>query len=220
MKPIRPIRIVIADDHNLVRAGLVALLNSIDGVTVVAQAGDGREALETIERERPDIALLDIAMPLLNGMEVAARVAKEIPGVRVLMLSTYVNEEYVLRALRAGAAGYLVKGADTPELEIALRALMRGESYLSPAVSKPLISDYAKRIGGEAGKLELLTPRQREILQLIAEGHSTRDIAQQLKISVKTVETHRAVVMERLDIHDVPNLVRFAIRTGLVSPEG
>ncbi len=216
----KPIRIVIADDHNLVRAGLVALLNSIDGVTVVAQAGDGREALETIERVRPDIALLDIAMPRLNGMEVAARVAKDIPGVRVLMLSTYVNEEYVLRALRAGAAGYLIKGADTPELEIALRALMRGESYLSPAVSKHLISDYAKRIGGEAGKLELLTARQREILQLIAEGHSTRDIALQLKISVKTVETHRAVVMERLDIHDVPGLVRFAVRAGVVPAEG
>ncbi len=215
----KPIRIVIADDHNLVRAGLVALLNTIDGVTVVAQAGDGREALETIERVRPDIALLDIAMPRLNGMEVAARVAKDIPGVRVLMLSTYVNEEYVLRALRAGAAGYLIKGADTPELEIALRALMRGESYLSPAVSKHLISDYAKRIGGEAGKLELLTARQREILQLIAEGHSTRDIALQLKISVKTVETHRAVVMERLDIHDVPGLVRFAVRAGVVPTE-
>jgi DNA-binding NarL/FixJ family response regulator len=215
----QPIRILIADDHNLVRAGIVALLKSIDGVSVIAQAGDGREALEMTLRERPDIALLDIAMPKLNGMEVAARISKESPQVRVLMLSTYVNEEYVLQALRAGAVGYLVKGADTPELELALKALMRGESYLSPAISKHLITDYAKRIGGEAGSLELLTPRQREVLQLIAEGHSTKEIAHQLKISIKTVETHRSVLMERLDIHDLAGLVRYAVRVGMVASE-
>jgi DNA-binding NarL/FixJ family response regulator len=215
----QPIRILIADDHNLVRAGIVALLKSIDGVSVIAQAGDGREALEMTLSERPDIALLDIAMPKLNGMEVAARISKESPQVRVLMLSTYVNEEYVLQALRAGAVGYLVKGADTPELELALKALMRGESYLSPAISKHLITDYAKRIGGEAGSLELLTPRQREVLQLIAEGHSTKEIAHQLKISIKTVETHRSVLMERLDIHDLAGLVRYAVRVGMVASE-
>jgi DNA-binding NarL/FixJ family response regulator len=215
----QPIRILIADDHNLVRAGIVALLKSIEGVSVIAQAGDGREALEIALRERPDIALLDIAMPKLNGMEVAARITKESPQVRVLMLSTYVNEEYVLQALRAGAVGYLVKGADTPELELALKALMRGESYLSPAISKHLITDYAKRIGGEAGSLELLTPRQREVLQLIAEGHSTKEIAHQLKISIKTVETHRSVLMERLDIHDLAGLVRYAVRVGMVASE-
>lgn len=212
-----PIRIVIADDHNLVRAGIVALLKSIEGVTVVAQAGDGREALEIIRRERPDIAMLDIAMPRMNGIEIATRVTKEFPKVSVLMLSTYVNEEYVLQALRAGAAGYLVKGADTPELEIALKALMRGESYLSPAISKHLITDYAKRVAGEAGKLELLTARQREVLQLLVEGHSTKQIALQLNIGVKTAESHRAILMERLDIHDVAGLVRYAVRVGIVS---
>jgi DNA-binding NarL/FixJ family response regulator len=213
------IRVLIADDHNLVRAGIRALLQNIEGVEVIGEASDGRAALESIREKRPDVALVDIAMPGLNGMEVAARVAKEVPQVRVLMLSMHANEEYVLQALRAGAAGYLVKGADTVELELALKALMRGESYLSPAVSKHVIADYAKRVGGEAGTLELLTPRQREILQLIAEGHSTKEIAHLLKISIKTVETHRSELMERLDIHDVAGLVRYAIRVGVVTSE-
>jgi DNA-binding NarL/FixJ family response regulator len=178
-----------------------------------------RTALDLIKQKRPDVALLDIAMPGLNGIEVAARASKDAPHVRLLILSMHANEEYVLQALRAGAAGYLVKGADTLELELALKALMRGESYLSPAVSKHLIADYARRVGGEAGSLELLTPRQREILQLIAEGHSTKAIASLLKISIKTVETHRSVLMERLDIHDLAGLVRYAIRVGLVTPE-
>lgn len=213
------IRVLIADDHNLVRAGMRALLQNIEGVTVIAEASDGREALDLIKQKRPDVALLDITMPGLNGIEVAARASKDVPHVRLLILSMHANEEYVLQALRVGAAGYLVKGADTMELELALKALMRGESYLSPAVSKHLISDYARRVGGEAGSLELLTPRQREILQLIAEGHSTKAIASLLKISVKTVETHRSVLMERLDIHDVAGLVRYAIRVGVVAPE-
>lgn len=213
------IKVLLADDHNLVRAGMRALLQDVAGVEVIAEASDGRAALELIIQKRPDVALLDISMPSLNGMEVAARVSKEAPHVKVLMLSMHTNEEYVLQALRAGAHGYLVKGADAMELELALRALMRGESYLSPAVSKHLISDYARRVGGEAGSLELLTPRQREILQLIAEGHSTKEIANLLKISVKTVETHRSVLMERLDIHDVAGLVRYAIRAGVVASE-
>jgi DNA-binding NarL/FixJ family response regulator len=213
------IKVLIADDHNLVRAGIRALLQDIEGVEVVGEASDGRAALDSIREKRPDVALVDIAMPGLNGMEVAARVAKEVPQVRVLMLSMHANEEYVLQALRAGAAGYLVKGADTIELELALKALMRGESYLSPAVSKHVIADYARRVGGEAGSLELLTPRQREILQLIAEGHSTKEIAHVLKISIKTVETHRSELMERLDIHDVAGLVRYAIRVGMVTSE-
>jgi DNA-binding NarL/FixJ family response regulator len=214
-----PIRTIIADDHKLVRAGIVALLNGIEGVQVVAQAGDGHEALEAVSRERPDIALLDIAMPLLNGIEATQRITREYPNTRVLVLSTYVNEEYVIQALHAGAAGYLVKGADTPELDLALKALMRGESYLSPAISKPLITEYAKRVGGEAGSLELLTPRQREILQMLVEGLSAGEIARRLKLSRKTVETHRAVMMDRLDIHDLPGLIRYAMRVGMVPAE-
>ena len=213
------IRILLADDHNLVRAGIRALLQNIAGVEVIAEADDGRLALQMIKERRPDVALLDIGMPGMNGIEVAARVTKDCPQVRVLILSMHANEEYVLQALRAGAAGYLVKGADTVELELALKSLTRGESYLSPAVSKHLISDYARRVGGEAGSLELLTPRQREVLQLIAEGHSTKEIAFLLKISIKTVETHRTVIMERLDIHDIAGLVRYAIRVGMVTSD-
>jgi DNA-binding NarL/FixJ family response regulator len=184
---------------------------------------------------------MDIAMPGLNGLEAAARVAREFPHVRVIILSMHANEEYVLQALRAGAAGYLLKDADTPELELALKTVTRGEVYLSPSVSKH-VADYVRRIaeaaapsshpssppssgpeqaaGEHSGSpLERLTPRQREILQLIAEGHTTREIARILNVSAKTVETHRARLMEELDIHDVAGLVRFAIRVGLVTPD-
>jgi DNA-binding NarL/FixJ family response regulator len=163
--------------------------------------------------------LMDISMAGLNGLEAAARMAKDHPNTRVIILSAHSNEEYVCQALRAGAAGYLLKDAGTAELDLAVKAVARGETYLSPAVSKHVIADYMRRVGGESGSLELLTPRQREILQLIAEGQTTKQIANTLHISVKTVETHRMQLMERLDIHDVPGLVRFAIRMRLVQPE-
>ena len=220
------IRIVLADDHTLVRAGIRALLQNLAGVEVVAEADDGREALRLIEAHRPDVVLMDIAMPGLNGLEAATRVAKEFPEVRVIILSMYANEEYVLQALRAGAAGYLLKGARTPELELALNAVVQGETYLSPAASRHVVDDYIRRAGGEGDRDsaapradERLTPRQREILQLIAEGHTTKEIARQLDISAKTVEMHRAQLMARLDIHDVASLVRYAIRIGLVAPD-
>ncbi len=179
-----------------------------------------------IRRHQPDVALLDIAMTGLNGLEVAARVAAECPQVRVMILSMHANEEYIARALEAGAAGYLLKDAATAELEVGVRAVARGETYLSPAIAKQVIS-YVRRVwGGEKGEgragppaAEVLTPRQREILQLIAEGHSTREIATTLHLSVKTVETHRTQLMDRLDIHDIAGLVRYAIRTGLVSSD-
>lgn len=214
-----PIRILLADDHTLVRAGIRALLQNLAGIKVVAEASDGRLALELIEQHLPDIALIDIAMPGLNGIEITARVAKEWPQVRVLILSMHMNEEYVLQTMRAGATGYLVKGADTNELEMAIRAVARGENWLSPAISKLLVSDYVKRVSGETSAHELLTPRQREILQLIAEGNSTKEIAHILNISVKTVETHRADLMQRLDIHDLAGLTRYAIRAGIVTSE-
>jgi DNA-binding NarL/FixJ family response regulator len=165
---------------------------------------------------QPDVALLDIAMPGLNGLEVAAQVADNFPFVRVLILSMHATEEYVLRALRAGAAGYLLKDADTAELELALKAVTNGETYLSPAVSKH-VTEYVRRIGeGEHSTLERLTPRQREVLQLVAEGHTTQEIARLMNLSVKTVETHRTQLMDRLDIHDIAGLVRYAVREGLV----
>lgn len=213
------IRILLADDHVLVRAGIRALAQNIDGVEIVGEAVDGRHALAMIKTQEPDLVLMDISMAGLNGLEATARIAKEFPEVRVLILSAHANEEYVWQALRAGAAGYLLKDAGTAELELAIRAVARGESYLSPAVSKHVVADYVRRVGGEPRTLELLTPRQREILQLIAEGQTTKEIARTLHISVKTVETHRMQLMERLDIHDVAGLVKYAIRTGLIKSD-
>lgn len=214
-----PIRIVLADDHALVRAGIRGLLEGLPAIQVVAETGDGQEALRLVQAHQPDVLLLDISMPGLNGLEVVARITKEFPDVRVLILSVHTKEEYVLQALRAGAAGYLLKEADPPELEVAIKAVARGETYLSPAVSKHVVGEYLRRVGGESGPLEILTPRQREILQLIAEGRTTREIAALLHLSVKTVETHRAQLMERLDLHDIAGLVRYAIRMGLVTPD-
>jgi len=214
-----PIRVLLADNHTLVRAGLRALLRSIDGIEVVAEADDGREALHLVGTQQPDVVLMDVAMPEMNGLEATARVSKEFPSVRVIILSMHANEEYVLQALRAGAAGYVLKDSGVSELELALKSVSRGETYLSPAVSKHVVADYVRRVGGESNSLEHLTPRQREILQLLAEGRSMKEIAQLLFISIKTVETHRAQLMERLDIHDVPGLVRYAIRIGLVTPD-
>jgi DNA-binding NarL/FixJ family response regulator len=214
-----PIRVLLADDHALVRAGIRALAQNLAGIEIVAEAVDGRDALALIKTHQPDLVLMDISMAGLNGLEATARVAKEFPNVRVIILSAHANEEYVWQALRSGAAGYLLKDAGTAELELALNAVARGETYLSPAVSKHVVADYVRRVGGEPRTLELLTPRQREILQLIAEGQTTKEIARTLHISVKTVETHRMQLMERLDIHDVAGLVKYAIRTGLIEPD-
>ncbi|NJP05199.1 MAG: response regulator transcription factor [Chloroflexaceae bacterium] len=215
----KPIRILLTEDHTLVRAGFRALLRDIEGIEVIAEAGDGREALRLIESDEPDVVFMDIAMSGLNGLDATARATRDFPNVRIIMLSMHASEEYVLQALRAGAVGYLLKDAGTAELELAIRAVARGETYLSPAVSKHVVADYVRRVGGEPSSLERLTPRQREVLQLIAEGHTTQDIAQTLTISVKTVETHRAQLMERLGIHDIVGLVRYAIRMGLVTSE-
>lgn len=212
------ISVVLVEDHALVRAGLCALLREVDGIKVVAEAGDGREALDLIRSHQPNVVLMDITMPGLNGLEATSRIVREHPRIKVIILSMHANEEYVLKALQAGASGYLLKDAATVELELAIKAVARGETYLGPAISKHVIGDYLSRIGGDRGPLEHLTPRQREILQLIAEGRGTRDIAALLNISVKTVETHRTQLMERLDIHDIAGLVRYAVRVGLIAP--
>ena len=215
-----PFKILLVDNHTLVRAGIRALLEQIPNVLVVGEAGDGREALKLVEQYRPHLVLMDITMPVMNGLEATVRLVKDFPGTRVVMLSVHTDEEYVLQALRAGAVGYLLKDAGRAELEIAVAAVARGETYLSPAVSRHVVGDYVRRTGsGLEGRLETLTPRQREILQLIAEGKSTKEIASILDVSVKTVETHRAQLMERLDIHDVAGLVRYAIRTVIVTAD-
>jgi DNA-binding NarL/FixJ family response regulator len=211
-----PIRVLIADDHALVRAGFRGLLLGIEGVEVVAEASDGQEAWERIAAARPGLALVDISMPGLNGIELTARVAAEQPATRVIILSMHATEDYVLRAVRAGAAGYLLKDARPVELEWAIRAVDRGETYFSPAAATHLANHF--RRGGVNSRLESLTPRQREILQLIAEGHSTKEIARLLKVSVKTAEAHRTQLMMRLDLHDVAAVVRYAIQVGLVDP--
>ena len=212
------IRILIVDDHTLVRAGIRMLLATIGNTEVVAEASDGSEVLPLIERHRPHVVLMDIAMKTLNGLDTTAKIKAAHPGVRVLILSMHANEEYVLQALRAGAAGYLLKEAATAELEIALQAVSRGETYLSPPVSRAVVDGYVHRIA-ERQPDDGLTPRQREILRLIAKGLGTKEIAYQLDLSVKTIETHRAMMMDRLGIRDVAGLTRYAIRAGLISVE-
>ncbi len=214
-----PIRVLLADDHTLVRAGIRSLLKGLENVEVVGEAGDGQEAVRLAESLRPDVVLLDVGMPGLNGLDVAARLVTHDASIRVLILSMHTSEEYVLRALRAGCAGYLLKGSAVAELEIAVRAVARGETYLSPAVSKHVMDDYVRRTGGATDPIDALTPRQREVLQLVAEGNTSKDIADRLGVSFKTVEAHRAQIMERLGLHDVAGLVRFAMRMGLVRPE-
>jgi DNA-binding NarL/FixJ family response regulator len=218
-KVVAGIRVLIADDHALFRAGIRRILESFDGVDVVAEASDGHEALRLTERHHPHVLLLDVAMPGLNGIEATARVCRDFAQSRVILLSMHEGEEYVLRALRAGASGYLLKSASPTELELAVRAVARGETYLSPAVSRHLVDDYRRRQAPATDPLDQITLRQREILQLIAEGNTTKAIAQKLGLSVKTVENHRAGLMERLDIHDLAGLVRWAIARGLVKAE-
>jgi DNA-binding NarL/FixJ family response regulator len=214
------IRVVLADDHALVRAGIRSLLGAMADVEVVGEASSGEEALALAERERPDVVLMDIAMKGMTGLEAAARMREQHPAVRVVILSMHAGEEYVLQALRAGAVGYLLKDAATGELELALRTVIRGESWLSPAVSRQVVEGYVQRVGGDAGGADVLTARQREVLRHVAGGKSTKEIAFVLNLSVKTVETHRAQIMERLGIRDVAGLVRYALRTGLIPPEG
>jgi DNA-binding NarL/FixJ family response regulator len=212
-------RVLLADDHALVRAGIRALLEKIPSVEVVGEAGTGREALELVRSKLPNIVLMDIAMTELGGLEALPRITKDFPSVKVIILSAHASEEYVIRALREGAAGYMLKDSATTELELAINSVIHGKIYLSPSISRTVIDDYLQRVSGAVSPLEQLTSRQREILQLIAEGKNVKEIAADLDISVKTVESHRLQLMDRLNIYDVPGLVRYAIRNGLVSAE-
>ena len=209
------LRVLLADDHALVRAGMRALLAELPGIEVVAETGDGREALRLVRERKPDIALLDISMPELNGLEVVGRIARDHPNTRAIILSMHGDDESVRRALVAGAAGYLLKNSDRRELELALRAVARGDTWLSPSLTKRVVAMYMRGASPDA----VLTPRQREVLQLVAEGHSNKEIASRLNVALKTVETHRTELMHRLGIHGVASLVRYAIQVGLVRPE-
>ncbi|MDR3668673.1 MAG: response regulator transcription factor [Ignavibacteriaceae bacterium] len=220
----KPIKVILVDDHSLVRAGIRSLILNISGVEVIAEANNGRDAIRLIDELIPDLVLLDIAMPELNGLEVISRISKDNTDTKVIILSMHTNEEYVVQALKAGAAGYLLKDSAPNELEIAVNAVMKGETYLSPAISKHVVDNYLRRISDVSAEKERgpdifkqLTSRQREILQLIAEGNSTKDIANKLNVSIKTVETHRMQLMDRIGIHDVAGLVRYAIRMGIIT---
>ena len=212
-------RILLADDHQLVRAGFRALLKEIPTVEVVAEAGDGREALDMFKKHRPDVVLIDIAMPKLNGLEAIARITREFPNAMVIVLSVYANQEYVVQAIQAGARGYLIKEDAVSELKAAIKGVTAGELYLSPRIAKDLTSGDLERVGVRYDPLAKLTTRQREILQLIAEGNNTKEIAFLLNVSAKTVEAHRTQLMQRLGINDIPSLVRQAMRAGLVPGE-
>jgi DNA-binding NarL/FixJ family response regulator len=212
------LRILLVDDHTLVRAGLRVLVESLPNIESILEAGDGDEALKVLEKHTFDVVLTDIQMPKLSGLEVVSRLHQSKSKSRVIVVSMYANEEYVLRALNNGAAGYLLKDAGPDELALAIGTAMRGDTYVDSRVATKL-SDYVRRVGNASNPLDLLTPRQREVLQLVVQGYSTKEIAKTLDVSIKTVEAHRSQLMENLGIEDVTGLVRFAIRHGLISTE-
>jgi DNA-binding NarL/FixJ family response regulator len=213
------IQVLLADDHKLVRAGIRSLLERMPEVEVVAEASDGREAIRLVEQHEPQVVLMDLAMPELNGLEATRHLTLAFPKIRVLILSIYADQEHVYQALVAGAAGYLLKGAATDELELAIRSVAQGETYLSPPVSKPVIMEYIRRTDIGVNSRARLSLRQTQILKLIAEGKTSKQAALELAISVKTVETHRAALMKRTGVHDVAGLVRYAVKVGLVNLE-
>jgi len=211
---VKSIQVVLADDHALVRAGIRALLERIDKVEVVGEAGDGQQALALIEELDPDVVLLDLTMPGLSGFEVLKETSERFPDVNMIVLSVHDSEEYAFHALRSGAVGYLPKSAASTELEEAIERVLSGEKYVSPSIAPEASLEFSKAAPDASPEL---TPRQMEVLTLIAHGSSTREVARSLNISIKTVETHRAQLMERLNIHDVAGLVRYAIKKGLVN---
>jgi DNA-binding NarL/FixJ family response regulator len=214
---VTPIRLIVVDDHTLVLAGIRALLEEIEGVTIVAQAHNGRDAVALAIAEKPDRVVMDISMKELNGIEATMQIRAALPDTRVLILSMHATEDVVRRALKAGASGYIVKDSAPLELKMAIEAIARGEHYISSRVSKHLVTGLADAGAQGQSSIDTLTPRQREILQMIAEGKSTKEIAFVLNVSGKTVETHRAALMERLGIRDVAGLVLYAVRHRLVS---
>jgi DNA-binding NarL/FixJ family response regulator len=217
---VSPVRILVADDHRLVRAGIRALLEEIDGVSIVGEADNGRDAITLARAEKPGLVVMDISMKELNGIEATSQLRAEFPDMKVLILSMHTTEDFVHRALKAGASGYLVKDSAPLELKLAIQAILRGEVYISSRVSRHLVSALVEGAAPGQSSIDALTPRQREILQMIAEGKSTKEIAFVLKVSGKTIESHRAALMERLGIYDVAGLVLYAVRHRLVSVDG
>ena len=215
----RKLRILLADDHKLLRSGLRLLLERQPDMTVVAEADDGREAVRNAATSKPDVVVLDIGMPNLNGIEACVQITQENSAIAVVMLSMHSDESYVLRALKAGARAYLLKDSAESDLVRAIHAVAEGKSYFSPAVSKVLLEDYVRKLqrAGVEDSFELLTSREREILQLVAEGRSNKEVAHLLNLSVYTVETHRSNLMQKLNLRGVPELILYAVRKGIIS---
>jgi two-component system response regulator NreC len=213
------LRLVLADDHNMMRSGLRLLLEREAGFSVVGEASDGREAIEITDAQTPDVVVMDVAMPNLNGIEAARRVTSSHPNTSVIILSMHSDESYVLRALNAGARGYLLKDSAESDLIAAVYAVSEGKAFFSPAISKLLVEDYVRQLRqrGVEDSYELLTPRERELLQLLAEGKTTKEIASALNLSPHTVETHRANVLRKLNLNSLPELILYAVRKGVIS---
>jgi DNA-binding NarL/FixJ family response regulator len=215
----KPTQILLADDHKLMRAGLRLILDRHSEFTVVGEADDGRQAVSLVETLKPDVVVMDIGMPRLNGIEAASQITEAHPEIAIVMLSMHSDESYVLRALKAGARGYLLKDSAEADLSRAIVAVIEGKSFFSPAVSKVLLEDYMRKLSrsGSEDSFDLLSPREREILQLVAEGNSSKEIAALLNLSVHTVETHRSNIMQKLSLRGMPELILYAVRKGLIS---
>jgi DNA-binding NarL/FixJ family response regulator len=218
---VNKIRVLLAEDHTLVRKGLRAILEGYPDIEVIGEAADGREAVTMAEALHPHVIVMDVNMPGLNGLEATDRIKRRVPDVRILILSMHANEEYVLQVLRSGASGYLLKDSATEELVAGIQAVYAGDAYLSPRISRTVIADYVRRTDSEDERAphELLTPREREILQLVAEGRTSKEISNELHLSIKTVETHRANLMDKLNIHNRAGLIRYAIRAGIIQSD-
>ncbi len=213
------IRILLADDHTVMRSGLRLLLDRQPGFVVVGEAEDGRQAVALADSEDPSVVVMDIAMPLLNGIEATRQIVSRRPRTAVVILSMHSDESYVLRALKAGARGYLLKDSAETDLIKAIRAVREGRAYFSPAVSRMLLEDYIRQLQqrGVEDSYELLSSREREILQLVAEGKANKEIATLLNLSLYTVETHRTHILQKLNLHSVPELILYAVRKGIIS---
>lgn len=212
------IRVLLVDDHTILREGVRALFAGEPDIVVVGEAADGQEAVEKVETLLPDIVLMDMVMPRMNGLEATSHIKQRHPDVKVLILSMYDDDEYVQQVIQAGASGYVLKGMAADDLVLAIREVQAGSSFLNPAIAAKLIQDYVRRVRGDHGAAEEqpLTTREREVLKLIAEGNTNQEIADVLCLSRKTVESHRANIMRKLDLHDVTELVKYALRTGLI----
>jgi two-component system, NarL family, response regulator NreC len=215
----KPVRILLADDHTVVRKGLRLLLESVPEFQVIADAADGRDAVSLAEQHRPDVVVMDVAMPILNGIEAARQITSKLPGAAVVFLSMHGDESYVLRALKAGARAYLLKDSAEYDLIQAVKAVSEGKAFFSPAISKMLVEDYMRQLQerGIEDSFELLTTREREVLQLLAEGKNNKDVAALLNLSLYTVETHRSNIFQKLNLHSQAELILYAIRKGVIS---